>query len=149
MISGSCVSSASAGLPNPCALLTNAEAGKAFGDKIQSRTADGQHSCTWNAVPYGTFMTVTPTLTLSVAQVTEAQFKKSSIATVPGAGPGTMERAQGLLVRHIGDLAYSMPTGAELIVWYRGTMLDFSSNALVSPLETAKTLAKIALTRLH
>jgi len=147
LIAGLYVPAASARLPNPCVLLTNAEVAKGFGDKIQNRTADGP-SCTWNGVPYGTFMTSTPTLTLDVSQVTKAQFKKSAVAIVPGAEPGTMEREQGLLVKHIGDLAYSLATGQELIVWYRGTMLDLSSNALVSPLETAKALAKIALTRL-
>jgi hypothetical protein len=143
--------SASGRLPNPCALLRTAEVAKAVGDTIQSRAPGGYddpHSCTWNGVPYGTFMTSTPTLTLAVAEVTEAQFKRSSIAIVPGAEPGTMGRAQGRLVKHLGDLAYSMPAGADLIVWYRGTMLDLSSNALVSPLESEEALAEIALKRL-
>lgn len=85
---------------------------------------------------------------LGVAQVTEAQFKKAAVEIVPGAEPGTMERQPGLLVKHIGDLAYSMANGTDFIVWYRGTMLDFESSVLVSPLETAKELAKVALTRL-
>jgi hypothetical protein len=141
------VSNASAGLPKPCTLLTNAEVTKAFGTKIQSRTADGS-SCTWNGVPLGTFTTAAPSLTLDVAQVTEAQFRKSAVAVVPGAEPGTMVREQGLLVKHIGDLAYSMANGTDFTVWYRGTMLNFESSVLVSPLEAAKALAKIALTRL-
>jgi hypothetical protein len=142
------VSNASARLPNPCALLTNGEITKAFGDKLQSRTADDPSSCTWNGVPLGTFTTVAPSLMLGVAQVTEAQFEKAAIAIVPGAEPGTMERERGVLVKHVGDLAYSMANGTDFIVWYRGTMLDFESSVLVSPLETAKALAKIALTRL-
>ncbi|HWB23446.1 MAG TPA: hypothetical protein VG652_11245 [Gaiellaceae bacterium] len=142
------VSNASAQLPNPCALVTNAEVAKSVGDKIQSRTAGDPHSCTWNGVPYGTFMTTTPTLTLDVSQVTEAQFRRNAFSIVPGAEPGTMEREAGVLVKHVGTVAYSLVSGQELIVWYRGIMLDVSSSALVSPLETAKALAKIALTRL-
>src|SRR4051794_13457643 len=59
--SGQCAGamSGAAPVPNPCALITNAEARKFLGHPVQYKTADtmrgtsdGTRTCTWTAVPF-------------------------------------------------------------------------------------------------
>jgi hypothetical protein len=57
-----------------------------------------------------------------------------------------MKPAPLVRVHGVGQLAYSSYVGGEtLMVWSHGLWLTFSVNAVVSPVEDAKILAKEAV----
>jgi len=132
------VPAASAGLPNPCALLTNAEVAKALGSKIVSREPDRYHSCTWTGADLGGYYPAHRTLMVQVSSVTKAQFDKSARQT-PGALP----------VRGIGQDAFA-DTGhvPSLNVWQHGDALWIAASLVNDPLQTAKLVAKIVVKRI-
>jgi hypothetical protein len=137
------VPSASAGLPNACTLLTNAEVAKVFGAKIQNRTRDGNRlfgGCTWNGVPPSSFTSYHATLRTDIAHLTRAQFDKAA------------KRAKNAVPVHgVGDAAFSeyVDSGSTyLSVWAHGIWISIDLSTGSVWLAAAKTLARAALARL-
>jgi hypothetical protein len=133
------VPAASAGLPNPCTLLTNAQVAKAFGSQIANRTSGGNgglgRSCSWTGVPLGPATSAHGQLMVQVAPMAEAQFMREA------------KRAKGgLAVRGVGELAYSVMNGGFIFVWQRGIELTMFASYVSS--QTTKSLATAAVTRL-
>ena len=131
---------ATAVLPNPCTLLTNAEVATAFGSKIQSRAGESYRfgrSCAWEGVPLGSFTSAHASLRVDIAQVTRAQFLKNA------------KKAKNAVPVHgIGDLAYSQyVAGQSLTVWRHGIWLSLDLTGVSSPLASAKALARSAIAR--
>jgi hypothetical protein len=134
------VTTASAAMPNPCALLTNAEVAKAFGAKIASRTRDATvpGSCTWDGVTLGTFTSAHASLRIDIARITKVEFEKQAT-----------KAKNAVPVRGVGELAYSQYTAGEtLTVWQQCSCKDTALTETTSPLAAAKTLARAALARL-
>ena len=135
------VPAASAGLPNPCGLLTNAEVAKALGSKIVSRepTGTGRYrTCTWTGADLGGYAPMHRTLMVQVTSATKTQFDKSA-RTTPGAVP----------VHEIGQEAYA-ETGhvPSVNVWQHGDAIWINASLVNDPVQTAKTVAKLAVKRL-
>jgi hypothetical protein len=134
------VPAASAGLPNPCALLTNAEVAKALGSKIVAREPTGNghyHSCTWSGADLGGYSPTHRTLMVQVVTVTKAQFEK-----------GAREMTHAVPISGIGQEAYAS-TGplSVLEVWQKGYALSFIASLVSDPLPTEKSVAKLFVTR--
>jgi hypothetical protein len=129
-----------AGLPNPCALLTNADAAKVLGSKISYRTPktdDFYRSCTWNGVDLSSATSAHASLMVDVSRITKAKFLRQA-AQWRGA----------VLVRGLGDVAVGTPRdiAVELSVWQNGLELTFEVVQSSSPAFSAeKAAAKIAL----
>jgi hypothetical protein len=137
---------AAARTPNACALLTNAEVAKAFGEKIETRTAASAGVCTWAGLPIGTFTTAHPQLTLFVGTVTKARFEhdQEHETVLPGQVPSAPPRR----VSGVGQLAFVSQNDDTLSVWDHGVQLTLLDAGLVSPLQAMKRLATLAVTRL-
>jgi len=132
---------ASAGLPNPCTLLTNAEVAKAFGTKIATRTSEGNRygrSCAWDGVARGTFTSAHASLRIDLAQTTKADFLR-----------GAKRAKNAVPLQGLGDLAYSEYMAGEFIsVWQRGVSVGFDLTGVSTPIASANALAHAALARL-
>jgi hypothetical protein len=126
-----------AGLPNPCALLTNADAAKVLGSKISYRTPktdDFYRSCTWNGVDLSSATSAHASLMVDVSRIT---FLRQAA-----------QRRGAVLVRGLGDVAVGTPRdiAVELSVWQNGLELTFEVVQSSSPAFSAeKAAAKIAL----
>jgi hypothetical protein len=137
-------SAASGGVPNPCALLMNAEVAKALGSKIESRDMPSfggrGRTCKWTGVNLATsgFYEVHRDLTVTVSSSTRAQFDRSA-RQAPGA----------VRVRSVGQAAYAS-TGAvkSLDVWQHGYVLWIIAGNAIDPIATATSAAKLAVRRL-
>src|SRR6266702_8996691 len=130
--------SASAALPDPCTLLTNAEVATAFGSKVQSRAGENHRfgrSCAWEGVPLGSFTSAHASLRVDIAHVSRAQCLKHA------------KKAKNAVPVHgIGDLAYSQyVAGQSLTVWRHGIWLSLDLTGVSSPLASAKALARSAI----
>jgi hypothetical protein len=132
------IPAASAGLPNACTLLTNAEVAKVFGAKIADRTKDAYGGCTWNGVTPNSFTSYHDTLSIQIVRVTRAQFDKWA------------KRAKNAVrVRGLGDAAFSQYTPGEFLsVWQNGIYLSVELGGGTSPITQSKALAREALARL-
>jgi hypothetical protein len=133
--------SASASLPHPCTLLTNAEVTKAFGTKIATRTGDANRygcSCTWQGVTAGSFTSYHARLSVDVAPATRAAFATAA------------KRAKNAVPVHdLGELAYSQYMAGEFLsVWQHGIALSVGLGGGTTPIASAKALARAALARL-
>jgi hypothetical protein len=132
---------ASAALPNPCLLLTNAEVAKAIGNKADTRIPNGNgrdRICTWTGPPLGTFTSFHAELVVQVTRQTKAQFDKGAEAT------------QGAVrIRGAGDTAYTS-RGAQwfLETWQNGFALLIMASGGSDNLAAEKTAAKIAFAHL-
>jgi hypothetical protein len=132
--------SASAALPNPCALLTNAQVAKIFGSKVETRTVGGNRlyrTCTWDGPGLGTYGGTHPQLMLQVTHGTKGQFDKSAKRT-PGA----------VRVNGLGEAAFTANNDQMLYVLQHGTLLSFFSTAFTTSIQVDKSLARAALKRL-
>jgi hypothetical protein len=132
---------ATAGLPNPCSFLTNAEVAKALGSKIVSREPSGNghyHSCTWTGADLGGYSPTHRSLMVQIVTVTKAQFEK-----------GARETTHAVRISRIGQQAYAS-TGplSVLQVWQKGYALSFIASLVSDPLPTEKSVAKLFVTRL-
>lgn len=133
---------ASAGLPNPCTLLTNAEVAKVLGSKVVARAASGNRlytSCTWTGANLGGYAPTHRSLAIQVSQSTKAQFEKTA-RTLPGA----------IRVTGVGEAAFTQRAGGGsfLNVYARGYGLEVIASLITSPLEVEKRAATAALKRL-
>jgi hypothetical protein len=135
------VPAASAGLPNPCALLTNAEVAKVFGARIGNRTSNSyglNRGCTWDGVPPSSFTSYHASLRIDVSRVARAEFEKQA-----------RKAKDAVPVRGVGEIAYSQYIAGEFLsVWQNGIWISVELSGGSSPLADAKTLARAALTRL-
>lgn len=132
---------ATAGLPNPCTLSTNAEVARALGSKIVSRepTGNGRYrSCTWTGADLGGYAPTHRALMVQIVSVTKAQFEK-----------GARETTHAVRISGMGQEAYASTGPLSILnVWQKGYALSFIASLVSDPLTTEKGVAKLLLTRL-
>jgi len=136
---------ASAAVPNPCTLLTNAEATKLLGTRIVARELTGSpvyRLCRWsgkNVALAGSTQHVQRTLMVSVARVTRAQFEENKTKAPKTTGIGG-----------VGEAAYTLSQGGTkyLNVWHRGFTLELVATFVTAPLDVEKQAAAAAVKRL-
>jgi len=134
---------ASAGLPNPCTLLTNAQVAKVLGSKVVEATPTGNGRygmCTWKGANMARpdAMPAQRSLIVQVSTTTEAAFKKVAEQT-PGA----------VRIAGIGETAYSTHGALKSVNAFRhGYALMVVAGLTVDPLATAKAAAKLAVAKL-
>ena len=136
---------ASATRPDVC-LLTNAEVGKVLGGKIAGRTGGGSekrgYSCTWTGPTLHGFFAVTRTAGIDFHRQTRAEFDREKARAAQNG-------AFIIGLKGIGVEAYENQGPVdEVDAWQRGYSLAVYTQEVVSPLESEKTLAKLALSRL-
>ena len=128
---------ATAPLPNPCTLLTNAQVGPVLWGSVQTRVRGGngfEPSCTWTGPPEG-YMLFRETLTLDVFRITKARFDFSNLESIPPATPFS------------GHGVHAYLSNGGLQAWQGGIAIEMdASYANVYPYKTLH-LAQIALTR--
>lgn len=124
--------------PDPCPLLTNAQATKAIGYKVALHsTGTGltgfYRSCTWSGPAIG-FTQSRPSLILQASRSTQAQFLKG---------------AQGhALIAGLGGPGYELMDGNIVLAWRNGVTLMFEfDQAQTTPRSTlvvvSEALAKL------
>ena len=140
---------ATAALPNPCALLANADVANVFGANVAYRTPDpALHGCSWSGWPFARQFGK-QTVTLDVAQATRADFERLSTFVVLDEAPGTRRVAQSVRVRGVGEAAFAQKfAGVELEVWYHGLVISVSTKLVGAPLAAQKQLAAAAIVRI-
>jgi hypothetical protein len=138
--------SAAASLPNPCTLLTNAEATKALGAKVAWKNVpplsnSRGRTCEWTSVsltPTTTYA-LRNTLTLTVTAISRSQFLKGAKTT-----------QSAVRVAGLGEIAYREGNTnlTELNVWQSGRALWLVVSTPTNRLRAEKAAASAALTRL-
>jgi hypothetical protein len=133
---------ASAGLPNPCALLTNSEVAKVLGSKVEARELRGEgHTCTWTGVNLSKpgFYETHRSLHVDVWSGTRTEFLKAA-----------RQDPSAVRVKGFGDAAYRAGNGnvTFLEIWQRGRGLQIVASLVTDPLSAEKQAAKLALNRL-
>jgi len=133
-------------LPNPCALLTNAQAGAALQDAIRFRVAGDAlrptpaalyRSCTWHGAPLTSFGYSNESVEITITRTTRARFLKGE--RLAGARP----------LRGLGAAAYAVEGPARFVeVYSRGRALMITATA-VDPIRAEVAIAKLALARLR
>jgi hypothetical protein len=140
-------------VPDPCALLTNADVAKVFGAKVAYRTPDPDpryRACSWSGWPnrqqYGQMA-----VTIDVARVTRAEFDRAySTWIVAADGFATRRPAKSTPIHGVGEAAYAQVfAGAQLEVYYRGLVISVETTMLPEPLAAEKRLAAAAIARLE
>jgi hypothetical protein len=124
---------APAAAPNPCKLVTAADAKAALGAPVGKPTlaAAGLYQlCTYSAS--------TRKLVVLTRRLSKPDFIKSAKAN-----PKPVAAIGG-----IGSAAYSVGGGASLLVWKKGTEVTFSIFGSHAPLHAEEQLAKRVTTRL-
>jgi hypothetical protein len=135
--------SASAALPNPCTLLTNAEVAKALGSRVQNRTTQLPPAmqsttrfriCTWTGAPLSSYRSSGDTLRLIILPSTRSQFLKAA------------KQSDGAVrVQNLGDTAYA--TGQSLNLLAHGYSLSIWLSS-VDARQAETVLAHAAVKRL-
>jgi hypothetical protein len=133
---------ASAGLPSPCGLLTNAEVAKLLGSKVVARDALGNRlytSCKWTGASLGGYAPTQRSLLIQVSRSTKAQLEKTA-RNMPGA----------IRVTGVGEAAFTQRAGGGnfLNVYSHGYGIEVIASLVTSPLAVEKSAAKTALRRL-
>ena len=125
-------SPAAAGVPDPCALLTNMEVAGQLGSKVSSRThSNGGYVCTWTA---GGRLT----LKVTVWTPTKEQFELGAHA------PPRPVRVLG-----VGQEAYESRGKAPfLLVWQEGVALRVDTSLTTEPGRVEQALARVAVSRI-
>jgi hypothetical protein len=134
---------ASAGLPNPCTLLTNAEVANVLGSPIETREVSGNgkyHTCKWTGknLARPDALPSQRSLMVQLTASTKARFLKGAKET-----PGSIR------VNGIGEAAYTT-TGVlrYLDVQQHGYALWIIAGDVSDPLAAEKAAAKTAVTHL-
>jgi uncharacterized protein DUF3558 len=135
---------ASAALPNPCALLTNAEVAKALGSKVESRDVvafpgSRGRTCEWKGANLASpnSYAVQRSVMITVSTATKAQFEKGARQT-PGA----------VAVRGVGGAAYATTGVVKFFyAWQYGFTISVVAGNAIDPIQTAKAVAKLAVKR--
>jgi hypothetical protein len=136
-----------AGLPNPCRMLSNTGVAEALGANVEYKTAHPEyHGCIWSGLPF-TNRFGQQTVELDVGWLSRAEFEKFySWEIVPGRTPFSSEVVRKARIYGVGQVAFSPQNdGSALDVWYHGMVLSFSTTYLASPLANEKTLAKAVI----
>lgn len=124
----------SAASPNPCTLVTAADAAKVLGGKVaagKAQTAGLYRQCTYKSGRR--------TLTVETRAIgSKALFAKSAKAN-----PGPVFPVPG-----VGDAAYSAAGGAALLVWKQGTEITFLFVGVSPVVQSQTDLANSALKHL-
>jgi hypothetical protein len=133
---------ASAGLPSPCGLLTNADVAKLLGSKVVARDALGNRlyaSCKWTGANLGGYAPTQRSLLVQVSRSTRVQFEKNA-RNMPGA----------IRVAGVGEAAFAQRQGGGsfLSVYSHGYGVEVIASLVTSPLDVEKGAAKAALRRL-
>jgi hypothetical protein len=131
--------SAAAPLPNPCALITDAQVSGILGSKVVSTTPSGNglyRSCSWTAksIAAAGAAPVQRALRIQITRSTKAAFLRQANAQ-PNA-----RRVAG-----VGEIAWTLQPMNVLNVYADGLALQLSSVFTTSPVSTEKTAAKLAL----
>jgi hypothetical protein len=137
--------SSAAGIPNPCILLTNAEAATALGASgIQDRNSQlpsgmatsHYRMCTWKGTPLNNAFYSDNTVTVLTYKSTRARFM-------------SIERVSHGVIRGLGEAAYGEGGAATMVfVFQRGSVIQIQVSPAVNPLQAEIKLARRALTRL-
>lgn len=137
-------------LPKACALLSTGDVASAFGAPVAYRTAEsGYNGCTWSGLPFGRSYGH-QVVTVDLARVSKAAFAKAySRWIVPGPTPDSRRYAPTQPVHGVGEIAFTENNQTELEVWYRGTVLDITTNFVSNPLAHEKQLARNAIAALE
>ena len=130
-----------AAVPNACAMLTNAEVAKAFGSKIETRTAQGNgryQMCTWLGPALGSFTSARAQLIVQVMRRTRAQFDTAA-----------KQAQDAARINGVGQAAYAT-TGVlkSLNVWQHGYALFIVVGFVSNPLQTEIGVARAAVAHL-
>jgi hypothetical protein len=135
---------ASGGLPNPCALVTNAEVAQVLGTKIVERDTSGNRlyrSCKWTGQNLSSsgFYPTQRSLMVEVSRDTKARFEESA-RTNKGA----------IRVTGVGEAAFAIAPGGGglLYVYAHGYTLGLTASLVTSPLNVEKNAGRIAVKRL-
>ncbi len=135
----SAVSTASAARPpDPCGLLTSAQATKAIGYRVALRTEGTglsafSRSCTWSGPPMG-FMQSRPSLMLQANRVSEATFLRGA--------------AGHPLIAGLGGPGYKLMNGNIVLAWRKGVALMFEFDQAQTTPKSTRTVVGNALANL-
>jgi hypothetical protein len=136
----SLASAATAGpLPNACSLVADSQVTAALGGEVRHRAphaTNGARMCVWQRRTFD--VDRNPQLTLTVLPLTRDKFTSKWNRPIPDVRP----------VPGVGEMAYAINGGLWLVAWARGIEVVVNTTDLTTPLETAKRVAKVALTRL-
>lgn len=137
--------SATAALPNPCTLLTNADVAKVLGSKVESKQTrnfgGSTDSCQWTGVNLAgpNSYAIHRTLTVTIDAVSRSQFRKFA------------NDAQGSArIKGVGQIAYVQGNGnlTQLEIWQSGRTIGVIANLVANPLAAEKAAAKLVVARL-
>jgi hypothetical protein len=140
------VGASATGIPNPCALLTDAAAATALGttgiESRDSQVPSGMSShyrmCTWTGTPLTSTYYSNSTVTVMAARSTRLEFLKDERAS-----------RESIVIHGLGQAAYAWVGPATFVyVFQHGYMIQIQVSPAVNPLQAEKKLAKLALTRL-
>jgi hypothetical protein len=137
--------SGSPAVPNPCTLITNAEAAKFLGNPVQYRTPDAmrgksdkRRTCTWTAVPFSSFGYNGNRFTMSLTPMTRARF-----------ATGLLAMRRSVPVRGIGQLAYRTTGPAYFVSAFDHGYAVVVSGYSPDQINGEEQLAKVILTRVR
>jgi hypothetical protein len=145
LVAGVFAPTASAELPNPCTQLTNPEAAKVHGSKIEFHaevTSNGRYRmCKWTGVNLASpkaYVVLQRTLLVQLSASTAARFEKDA------------KQIQGAVrVAGVGESAWTSNSVIhELNVEQSGYALWITAGLVIEPLQTEKAAAKIAVKHL-
>jgi hypothetical protein len=139
-----------AAVPDPCALLTNADVAKVLGGEVAYRTAKPEyHACSWSGWPY-LHQYGQKAVTIDVAGVSRADFDRAfSTWIVVTREFASRHSAKSTPIRGVGEAAFAQIfAGASLEVYYRGLVISIDTTMLRAPLAAEKRLAAAAIARL-
>lgn len=140
---GSLVSGAAASspFPDPCDLVTSAQAATLIGGVVVSRQPGGNRlyrSCTWTGKNLSHFSPVQRNLMIDLSHSTKAAFVNNA-----------KQQPNAIAIEGVGQLAWTSSGATFLFVYSNGYSLDLSAAFSPSPLATEENAAKIALKRLR
>jgi hypothetical protein len=140
-------------LPNPCALLSNADVGKVFGAEIAYRSPKPERrACSWSGWPFPG-RPGQQTVTIDVAQATRAQFERAySTWVIIGEGPRRI--AHSRRIDGFGEAAFAQSyaqsfAGVDLETYYHGFVISIGTTFVGSELAAEKQLTTAAIARLR
>ncbi len=124
--------------PDPCRLLTSAQATKAIGYKVALRTEGAgltglYRSCTWSGPPMG-FLQSRPSLMLQTNRVSEANFLKGA--------------AGHPLIAGLGSPGYELMNGNLVLAWRKGVALMFEFDQAQTTPKSTRAVVSNALANL-
>ena len=130
---------ASARVPSPCALLTNAEVAKVLGAQVASRISGKlglEPTCTWDSAPLSSFTSARAEVNVNLAPISKARFEKEA------------KQTHGVPVHGVGEAALWLDGPAQVLwFWHHGYALNLQVIDVSSPQASATNLAKAMVNR--